>query len=139
VLRVQKLAFKSVGTRLKNRNISPLIQTLEELTEECRRGICIVAEEDKKIIGSVRAEIVDGTAIIDKLGVLPDQQNRGAGTALIQRIETILRQQVAEAVLFTDIDDKKGVPFCLSLGYDPFEERQEVEGLTSIYMKKTIR
>ena len=107
VLKIQKLAFKPVAVRLKRKDLPPLTQTLEELTIECRKGICIVAEEDRKILGSVRAEIVDGKAMINRLVVHPEQQNRGAGKALMHRIETILRQQVAEAVLFTDIDDEK--------------------------------
>lgn len=139
VLKIQKLAFKPVAAKLKNKNIPPLTQTLEELTEECRRGICIVAEEDRKIIGSVRAQLTDGRALINRLVVHPDQQRRGAARALVQRIETILRQQVAEAVLFTDINDEITVPFYLSMGYEPYEERQQSEDLTFVYMKKTIR
>lgn len=139
VLKIQKKAFAPVAKQYKNTSIAPLNQTLEELTGDCQQGICLVAEEEKVIVGSVRARIQDGVAQINRLVVLPEFQNRGIGKALMHRIEAILRQQVKTAILFTDKNDAKNVSFYQSLGYLPCEEKTAEDGPVFVYMKKTIR
>ena len=139
VLKVQKKAFAEIAKLYKRNSIAPLNQTLDELTEECRQGICLVAETGKVIVGSVRAVIRDGNAEINRLVVLPEFQNQGAGKALMHRIEAILRQQVETATLYTDKNDERNVNFYRALGYEVFAEKLDNNGPSFVYLKKQIR
>lgn len=139
ILKVQKKAFAHLGQIYKRKDIAPLNQTLEELDNELHQGICFVAEDGNVIVGSVRARLDGGLAEINRLAVLPDFWNRGIGKLLMNRIEMVLRQQVREAILFTDRNDERSVRFYTGLGYIPYDEKSVGSGPEFVYMKKQLR
>ena len=55
---------------------SPLLQTIEDIKSEYAYKTFLKAVDSGKIIGSVRANLQDGTCYIGKLIVHPDFQNR---------------------------------------------------------------
>ena len=67
ILDLQYLAYQSEAALFGNKDIPPLKETIEELTEEFNKGVILKLVEDDKIIGSVRAYAKNGTAYIGKL------------------------------------------------------------------------
>ena len=87
ILQLQYLACQSEAALFRNRNIPPLEQTLDEVTDEFNNGIIFKMVMDEKIIGSVRAKEEDGNVFIGKLMVHPDHRCRGYGSELLGEIE----------------------------------------------------
>ena len=77
ILKLQYLAYQSEADLFGTRDIPPLKQTLEEVTEEYNSGMILkMTDDDGTIIGSVRAHENDGTVYIGKLMVHPDHQKK---------------------------------------------------------------
>ena len=74
ILALQYLAYQSEAALFGNKDIPPLKETIEELTEEFNKGTILKLVEDGKIIGSVRAYAKNRTAYIGKLMVHPDHR-----------------------------------------------------------------
>jgi N-acetylglutamate synthase-like GNAT family acetyltransferase len=87
ILNLQKKAFKQEAELYNDFNIEPLTVTLEQTKEEFKKAIVLKLTENRKIIGSVRADINDGTCLVRKLIVDPAYQNMGYGAALMIAIE----------------------------------------------------
>ena len=70
ILNLQYLAYQSEARLFDNEDIPPLKQTLVDVENEYQRGVILKAlDEDKAIIGSVRAFCDNGTVYIGKLMV----------------------------------------------------------------------
>lgn len=61
-------------------------------------NICLVAELDGKVVGFVMGDLYHGeygipdtTAVIDTIGIQPDYQDRGLGTALFSQFRSNLK------------------------------------------------
>lgn len=138
ILQLQKLAFRSVAEVYNDFTISPLVQTMESLTEEAKRSVILKIVEDRKIIGSVRAFEKDGTCYIARLMVHPDFQNRGIGKKLLEAIERCFGGVRYE--LFTGNLLQKNLSFYEKQGYrkfktEPIDENGAFNG-AFIYMEK---
>lgn len=116
ILQLQYLAYQSEADLFENRDIPPLKQTLEDLTDECGAGVILkMLDEDGHIIGSVRAREEDGTVHIGKLMVHPQHRCRGYGTALLNEIEQYFPQKRYE--LFTSTKSKENIRLYQKMGY----------------------
>ncbi len=92
ILLLQKLAYKSEAELYDDFSILPLVQTLKEVEEEFENHVFLKVVENEKIIGSVRALLINSkTCYIGKLIVHPEFQNQGIGTNLIREIESIFK------------------------------------------------
>ena len=101
ILDLQYLAYQSEARLFDNQDIPPLKQTLADVENEFQKGIILKAlDEDKTIIGSVRAFCDNGTVYIGKLMVHPSKQGQGIGTKLLLEMEKQYPNQRYE--LFTD-------------------------------------
>ena len=88
ILDLQYLAYQSEAALFGSKDIPPLKQTLDELTDEFNNGVILkLMTEDNTIIGSVRANLKDETAYIGKLMVHPDYRHKGFGSKLLTEIE----------------------------------------------------
>ena len=92
ILFLQKLSFRSEADVYNDFETSPpLLQTLEEITNEFSEQIFLKAVLEDKIVGSIRGFEVDDTVFIKRLVVNPDYQNLGIGTILMNSIENSFR------------------------------------------------
>lgn len=87
ILALQKLAYQSEAALYGGYPIPPLTQTLEELIAEFRDHVVLKAEEEGRIVGSVRAQQKDGVCQVGRLIVNPDSRRRGIGGRLLEEIE----------------------------------------------------
>ena len=135
ILDLQYLAYQSEARLFDNEDIPPLKQTLVEVEKEYQRGIILKAlDEDKTIIGSVRAFCDNGSVYIGKLMVHPSKQGQGIGTQLLLEIEKQYPKQRYE--LFTSTRSEKNIVLYKKLGYKIFDEKQVTEELRFVYMEK---
>lgn len=135
ILDLQYLAYQSEARLFDNEDIPPLKQTLVDVENEYQRGIILKAfDEDKTIIGSVRAFCDNGTVYIGKLMVHPSKQGQGIGTQLLLEMEKQYPNQRYE--LFTSTRSEKNIALYKKLGYKIFDEKQVTEELSFVYMEK---
>lgn len=124
-----------VFEKATNQDIPPLKQTLTDVENEFQKGIILKAlDEDKTIIGSVRAFCDNGTVYIGKLMVHPLKQGQGIGTKLLLEMEKQYSDQRYE--LFTSTRSEKNITLYQKLGYKIFDEEQITEELRFVYMEK---
>ena len=72
ILALQKTAFAAEAQLVNDWNIPPLTQTLDELADDWRKGIMLMAvNEDGKIVGTVRGHKAPDGFYIGRLAVLP--------------------------------------------------------------------
>lgn len=135
ILDLQYLAYQSEARLFDNQDIPPLKQTLTDVGNEFQKGIILKAlDEDKTIIGSVRAFCDSGTVYIGKLMVYPSKQGQGIGTKLLLEMEKQYPNQRYE--LFTSTRSEKNIALYQKLGYKIFDEEQVTEELRFVYMEK---
>ena len=134
ILDLQYLAYQSEAALFNNKDIPPLKETLEELTEEYNNGLILKMTEGDKIIGSVRAYEKRRTAYIGKLFVHPNYRNRGYGSMLLRAIEKYFFECRLE--LFTSTKSVDNIRIYESLGYRRFKEEKIDDELTFVYLAK---
>ena len=134
ILNLQYLAYQSEAVLLQNFSIPPLLQTLPDLQAEFERGVVLKAEEDGRIVGSVRALCEGGTTHIGKLIVDPAFQGRGIGTALLSAVE--LACSASRYELFTSKKSEKNIRLYERAGYVRFTEKEAGGGITFVYLEK---
>lgn len=135
ILDLQYLAYQSEARLFDNQDIPPLKQTLADVENEYQKGLILKAlDEDKTIVGSVRAFCDNGTVYIGKLMVHPSKQGQGLGTQLLLAMEKQYPKQRYE--LFTSTRSEKNIALYRKLGYRIFNEEQVTEELRFVYMEK---
>jgi ribosomal protein S18 acetylase RimI-like enzyme len=134
ILALQYLAYQSEAALFGNKDIPPLKETIEELTEEFNKGTILKLVEDGKIIGSVRAYAKNGTAYIGKLMVHPDHRCKGYGTLLLNEIEKCFPDCRFE--LFTSTRSEDNIRLYQKLGYRIFDRKEITDELVFVYLEK---
>ncbi len=135
ILQLQYLAYQSEAEILKNFDIPPLKQTLEEVRQEYNRGIILKAvNENFEIIGSVRGYVENDVLYIGKLMVNPKYQGRGIGTELLSKIEELSAWVRCE--LFTSSESKQNIRLYEKNGYTIFKSVEVEPGLMFVYLEK---
>jgi len=134
ILALQYLAYQSEAALFGNKDIQPLKETIEELTEEFNKGTILKLVEDGKIIGSVRAYAKNGTAYIGKLMVHPDHRCKGYGTLLLNEIEKCFPDCRFE--LFTSTRSEDNIRLYQKLGYIIFDRKEITDELVFVYLEK---
>jgi len=136
ILTLQKLSYQSEAEIYNDFNISPLIQTLEEMKDEVKDKYFLKAIVNGKIIGSVRAFVKEETCYIGRLIVHPDFQNQGTGTKLMDKIENFFNK-AKRFELFTGHKSKPNIYLYQKLGYSIFRTEKITENLELVYFEKT--
>ena len=135
ILDLQYIAYQSEARLFKDQDIPPLKQTLADVEKEYQKGNILKAlDDDKNIIGSVRAFCDNGSVYIGKLMVHPSKQGQGIGTKLLIEMEKQYPKQRYE--VFTSTKREKNIVLYQKLGYKVFDEKQVTEELRFVYMEK---
>ncbi|MFF2887257.1 GNAT family N-acetyltransferase [Paenibacillus sp. NPDC057967] len=136
ILQLQIEAYQSEAELYQDYSIQPLTQTIEELELELADGILLKAEQDGRIIGSVRGHLQEGILSIGKLIVAPSHQNQGIGTKLMKAIEA-WDAEARRFELFTGHKSLKNLALYERLGYCRFKEFLVNDNLILVYLAKT--
>lgn len=135
ILNLQKLAFQSQAEIYNDFNLPPLTQRLEEMKLDFQSQIVLKAVADRRIVGSVRASMNEGTCYIERLIVQPDVQNQGIGTKLMGEIERAF-SEAERFKLFTGHKSKRSIHLYQKLGYQITRTENITGGLSLVHMEK---
>jgi len=132
---IQRLAFHQQAILYNDFKLPPLVQTLEELTQDFELHTFLKAINEKKIIGSVRGKAEGTTCHISRLMVHPDYQDKGIGKMLMLAIE----EKFGDAQrfeLFTGHKSGKNLALYVKLGYCEYKRIRQSSKVTLICMEK---
>ena len=136
ILALQKAAFEAEAQLVNDWNIPPLTQTLDELTNDWRKGIMLKAvNEDGIIVGTVRGHNAPDGFYIGRLAVLPQWQGRGMGTALLEAIIAIA--EACRLVLFTSTKSERNLRLYEKFGFTHFKKSTTATGVPLIWLEKS--
>lgn len=138
LLTLQRAAYVTEARIYGDPELPPLVQTLDELTDELSRAVAFKAVHRHRIVGAGRGHIQDDVVHIGRLAVAPDVQGRGLGTALLAAIEGAAAPSVRRATLFTGHLSVANLRLYGRLGYT--EERREPlrPGVTLVHLTKQL-
>ena len=147
ILAVQRAAFEAEAQLVNDWNIPPLTQTLDELADDLRKGIMLMAvNEDGKIVGTVRGHKAPDGFYIGRLAVLPQWQGRGMGSALLEAIIDLAQttpktaEQVQTCanrlVLFTSTKSERNLRLYERFGFKPFKNSTTATGVPLVWLEK---
>lgn len=135
ILALQKLAYHSEAELNQEYSIPPLTQTLPEIEAEFGRKVFLKAKSGGEIIGSVRAEMDDGTCLIGRLIVHPGLQNRGIGSRLLKAMEDHF-PEAARYELFTSERSERNLHLYQKSGYKVFQRERLNDRVMLVYLEK---
>jgi chorismate mutase/ribosomal protein S18 acetylase RimI-like enzyme len=136
ILGLQKRAFiQSAEKSGKNYNITPIVQTVEEMQEDFKKYHFVKALMNNLIIGSCRANMENSICYIGRVVVEPIYQRQGCGIQLMNAIESHFNN-AREFELFTGNNDNETIGFYSKLGYVKEDTFVSPEKITLVRMRK---
>lgn len=136
IIDLQRIAYQREAMLYKDWTIPPLTQTVEELKNEFLSSIILKATIDEKIVGSVRAKLVNNVSHIGRLIVHPDFQKRGIGTVLLKKIEEVFTH-VKSYELFTGSKSEYNIQFYVAHNYKISHQTGLSDRVTLVYLSKS--
>ena len=138
ILSLQKLAYQSEAKLYNEPFMPPLTETLNQVKELFKTHLFLKATDDGRIVGSVRANKVNGTCWIGRLIVHPDCQNHGIATQLLMQIEDRF-SGCRTFRLFTASRNTKNIAFYQKRGYREISIEKVTDNLSFIFFEKKKR
>lgn len=135
IISLQKLAYKTEAEHYQDWTIPPLTQTSDELRKEFSELFVLKAVHNTRIIGSVRAQVIDDVCHIARLIVDPRFQGKGIGTALLHAIEASCKHAKSYS-LFTGDQSAANIQLYQRLGYVITHTQELSEKIRLVYLRK---
>lgn len=137
MLVLQLAAFVREAQLYREPFVPPLTQTHAELIEELRDSVALLVRVGPRLVGAVRARVIDTTVHISRLAVAPDRQGEGIGSALLSAAECVGSPGVTTAELFTGESSTANLAMYRRRGYAE-SRREQVTGVTLIHLTKSL-
>lgn len=135
ILTLQLIAYQSEAEVYGDDSVPALLQTPEQLQADMDRMIFLKAVVNKKIVGSIRGYLADGTAHICRMAVHPFFSGAGLGLRLFREMEA----QFPEAKrfeVFTGSKSTRNIHLCEKLGYAQFKTEEFSPAVSWVYLQK---
>jgi ech hydrogenase subunit C len=135
ILDLQKIAGQCEAEIYNNDNLPALQQTLEELQNDFDRATYVKAVINDKIIGSVRGQTRDDTALVSGVVVHPYYQRQDIGRRLVDEIEKVF-PNAKRFESFTGRPNTRGLQLLGQAGYQEFKTEPFTPAITWVYLQK---
>lgn len=116
IIKLQQRAYQSEAKLYNDWSLPALTQTVESLIQEIEKDIVLKAIINSRVVGSVRAKLIDGICKIGRLIVDPEFQGQGIGSALLKQIENDYSSAISYE-LFTGSKSEANIRLYLRHGY----------------------
>ena len=103
--------------------------------------LALVAVNGHRIVGSVRARVVDSSAVLTRLAVAPDLRRRGIARVLLERVEEALRvwrPHLTTLSLSAGAHDNGQLRLYRELGYTEASRERIAEHLVMVHMRREL-
>lgn len=102
-------------------SITDSIEELKRLIDE-NRDLFLVAEVDNQVVGSIIGGWDGWRGSIYKVAILPEYRRRGIGKALVQEVESRLKEKGTKKIsILVDYNDAQAMSFWHNLGKIGYE------------------
>ena len=135
ILALQKTAGYCEAEVYNDENLPALIQTLGELQNDFDKAVFIKAVVNSKIIGSVRGQARDDTALVSSISVHPYFQRRDIGRRLVEEIEKAF-PNAKRFEAFTGQPNQRSLHLLGRAGYQEFKTEPFTPAITWVYLQK---
>ena len=135
ILEIQKAAFHGQAKIYNNYELPPLTQSLESIVKEFHEKTFLKVIFNGEIIGTVRFKVREGYVTIDRIVVKPEHQNKGIGTALLKKIESMVPDAIAFQ-LFTGNKSARNIHLYEKTGYNIIGRQITGQGIELLHMEK---
>lgn len=139
VLTLQRAAYVTEAQLYGDTRLPALTQSLDELRVELQQGLALKATSAQgRLVGAVRARSDGGTLHIGRLTVAPDQQGKGIGGALLQRMEQQVPGGTTTYALFTGHLSRANLRLYQRQGYREVSREALHPGVTLVHLEKAV-
>ena len=132
--RIERLAgeqFRTIGMGWVAEDEPPPLDTLAGYAADGRSWVAV--DDAGDAVGYVLVDEMDGAAHIEQISVLPDQQGRGVGRALLQRVREWAVGRGHDAISLTTFSEVPwNRPLYEHLGFEVLAEEQLGPGLRAV-------
>ncbi|MUL40763.1 GNAT family N-acetyltransferase [Streptomonospora sp. PA3] len=139
---LQRAAFVDEAQLYGDPFVLPLAETLDNIRRGIESGGCVLkALAGHRIVGAVRGRVEDGTGLVNRLCVAPDQRRRGIARALMRALEERLAEahpDLAELRVFTGQQSEPNLRLYRSLGYAETSRERMSDHLALVHMRKAV-
>lgn len=139
VLTLQRAAFVQEAQIYGTPDLPPLTQTFDELHAELEHNLGMVALDEARIVGAVRARLDEALLLIGRLVIAPDRQGEGIGSKLLEAVERAGRDAGATtAELFTGSLSTANLRLYEREGYAESERVPGDDGIEQVFLRKVL-
>jgi len=117
VLTLQRACWVQEQQANPGTRVYALEESLEDVVSWTRTDTVLVARSAGRLVGAVRARLVDATWDIGRLMVAPDLQGSGLGRVLLERIEALAPDAATGYELFTGAGSERNQRMYKKAGY----------------------
>lgn len=140
---LQRAAFVDEAQDFGDPFVLPLTEGLDRVRRLLadQHTLALVAVNGHRIVGSVRARVVDSSAVLTRLAVAPDLRRRGIARALLERVEEALRAwrpHLTTLSLSAGAHDNGQLRLYRELGYTETSRERIAEHLVMVHMRREL-
>ncbi|MDW4572142.1 GNAT family N-acetyltransferase [Microbacterium sp. M3] len=139
VMTLQRAAFVQEALIYGSPEMPPLTQTLEEVESELQQNLGVVALDDARMIGALRARVDGDLLLVGRIAIAPDRAGEGIGSALLEAVERRGADAGAtEAELFTGSLSEANLRLYERLGYRETQRVPGDDGTAQVFLRKRL-
>jgi len=118
VLTVLRAAFVTEAQLHDDPHMDPLTESLDQVRDAINAGTLLVATEGTRIVGTARgAERAAGVWHVSRIAIVPDQQGRGIGSALLVAAEAAAPDHIEQFHIATGPKSVRNIALYERHGY----------------------
>lgn len=132
---LQILAFESEAKMIGSKCIPALMETEKEFANDFENWNTLkLINTDHSIIGAIRYKEDEGIISVGRLMVHPKYRRQGLAQWMLREIDRMYPQTTKE--LYTCTKSWININLYKRIGYKPYKEHHEPNGLSFVYMRK---
>jgi GNAT superfamily N-acetyltransferase len=142
ILTLTRAAFVDEAQAYGDPFILPLTESVEQVRTQLDTDTLVLkAVLGGRIVGAVRGRAEEGTFLVNRLVVAPDQRRRGIGRRLMSALEAEalrIHPDLVKFALFTGENSGGNQALYRSLGYTLSGRQRASDHVTLVYMRKDV-